>query len=318
MKTLSIRLFLIASLLAATVAQAQNKVVRIHSGGSVVYALNAAQIDSITFQDGTLPEPLINTKWKLNGLVNAETGAVTELEPKECKECYTLTFGTDYTGIAFSAEFPVLLNLMDLGDYEITDRWLLAPECYGSNLYEEGVEFRKAIMATKFCTATDDELRLYYGDKTSYLRFEPYTKSADDELNDLITSNLSKQGVSDSELLIGEWDFVAYAYTEDGIAISNIPLEKVYGYMQIKSTKANSWEGRWNLRYNNTITFESSISGSLVKLGGYSTTLIAEFPEEVRLKRAVYNIHSFVIKGDELIFYFTGIDGENILILKKL
>ena len=49
----NIRLFFVASLLAmiaATTAQSQNKVMQVHSGGNVVYALNASQIDSITFR----------------------------------------------------------------------------------------------------------------------------------------------------------------------------------------------------------------------------------------------------------------------------
>jgi len=40
---------------------------------------------------------LEDTKWKLVGIVDAQTGILTELEPKDCKECYTLTFDTDTT-----------------------------------------------------------------------------------------------------------------------------------------------------------------------------------------------------------------------------
>ena len=49
MKPLSIRLLFVALLLTTMVAQAQNKVMQVHSGNGVVYALNASQVDSITF-----------------------------------------------------------------------------------------------------------------------------------------------------------------------------------------------------------------------------------------------------------------------------
>jgi len=40
-------------LLAATVAQAQDRVMRVHSGGDVVYEIGTLQVDSITFIDDT-------------------------------------------------------------------------------------------------------------------------------------------------------------------------------------------------------------------------------------------------------------------------
>ena len=46
-----------------------------------------------------VPSPVLlaNTKWKLSGIFNEMTGILTELEPKNCDECYTLTFDTDST-----------------------------------------------------------------------------------------------------------------------------------------------------------------------------------------------------------------------------
>jgi hypothetical protein len=38
---------------------------------------------------------LIGTKWKLAGIVDMETGELKELEPKDCKECYTIEFVSD-------------------------------------------------------------------------------------------------------------------------------------------------------------------------------------------------------------------------------
>ena len=58
MKNLTLFLGLCAALLlVATVAQGQDKVMRVHSGGNVVYAANTSQVDSITFQDDALKYP---------------------------------------------------------------------------------------------------------------------------------------------------------------------------------------------------------------------------------------------------------------------
>ena len=40
-------------------------------------------------------------------------------------------------------------------------------------------------------------------------------------------------------------------------------------------------------------------------------------PEEKDIVSALVKAHTFVVKDDELIIYFTGMDGKNLLILKK-
>jgi hypothetical protein len=40
---------------------------------------------------------LAGTKWKLVGFFDVEKNELTEAEPKDCEECYTLTFHTDTT-----------------------------------------------------------------------------------------------------------------------------------------------------------------------------------------------------------------------------
>ncbi|MDR2139809.1 MAG: hypothetical protein LBP50_09710, partial [Tannerella sp.] len=45
----------------------------------------------------SIPVPLAGTKWKLAGIVDMETGALRELEPKDCAGCYTLVFDSDHT-----------------------------------------------------------------------------------------------------------------------------------------------------------------------------------------------------------------------------
>ena len=302
--------------LLSVAAQGQDKVMRVHSGGNVVYAANTSQVDSITFQDGTLPESLINTKWKLNGIVDAETGVVTELEPKECRDCYTLSFGTDYTAIAHGIKHPVLLDLRDLGDYVISDQTLLRSEYYLDELYEGGVEFRKAVLATKSCTVANNELHLYYSDKKSYLRFAPYINNADDELNNLITSNLSKQGVSDPKSLVGEWDFIKYAYTEDGDIVSDV-VTISNGYLKIVAPKLINMTDRWLFKNVNENFYDFSLSGNLVKLRFRTGTYAMPPQEEMDIMTALDNAFGFVIIGDELLIYYTGAEDKNLLVLKK-
>ena len=57
MKTTKAITLLCTMLLLATIAQGQDKVMRVHSGGNVVYVANTSQVDSITFHDGTLKYP---------------------------------------------------------------------------------------------------------------------------------------------------------------------------------------------------------------------------------------------------------------------
>jgi hypothetical protein len=53
--------------------------------------------------------PLEGTDWKLAGIVDASTGDVRELEPKDCATCYTLSFDTDST-----AEGKVIVNTINI------------------------------------------------------------------------------------------------------------------------------------------------------------------------------------------------------------
>jgi hypothetical protein len=63
---------------------AQNEVNVIFINGKQVYCYN----ENLSLK---------GTKWKLAGIYDTQTGALTELEPKDCAECYTLMFDTDST-----------------------------------------------------------------------------------------------------------------------------------------------------------------------------------------------------------------------------
>lgn len=58
------------------------------------------------------PQALANTKWKLVGIIDAETGKIKELKPKDCEECYTITFDTDTTAVGNSIINEVYLKIL--------------------------------------------------------------------------------------------------------------------------------------------------------------------------------------------------------------
>ena len=64
-----------------------------------------------------------------------------------------------------------------------------------------------------------------------------------------------------------------------------------------------------------------SISGNLMSFSKFSDSMyqlmLHETDEGYEVLNALMNAHSFVIKGNELIIYFTGVDNKNLLILKK-
>ena len=87
-------------------------------------AITVAGCDSSEMNKQT---SLKGTKWKLAGIVDAETGEMKVLEPKNCEDCYTLTFITNTIAEMFLEEYAGFrerceLNLSKLGEYMIDSR----------------------------------------------------------------------------------------------------------------------------------------------------------------------------------------------------
>jgi len=55
--------------------------------------------------------PLKGTKWKLAGIVDAQTGNLKVLEPQDCDRCYTLEFETDTSGVGGSVANWLVVRL---------------------------------------------------------------------------------------------------------------------------------------------------------------------------------------------------------------
>jgi len=120
-------------------------------------------------------ESLANTKWKLVGIVNAETGEIKELEPKDCEECYTLTFDKEYTAIAHSIIWDSRVDLLNLNPPEIiTDDLRLELYEKDGEYYTGGDQFHKAILCAESYVITSEELKLYFARGEYYLLFKPF------------------------------------------------------------------------------------------------------------------------------------------------
>jgi hypothetical protein len=113
--------------------------------------------------------PLAGTRWKLTGLVGAVTGEVQELEPKDCAECYTLTFETDYKALAKSISMTVYIDLSDLGRKVYED-------IYYMESHPNGHDFRMTLQRISAYTVTSNELKIFYhtlyGGYCNYLLFK--------------------------------------------------------------------------------------------------------------------------------------------------
>ena len=146
---------------------------------------------------------------------------------------------------------------------------------------------------------------------------------------DDIAYNLSKDGSSDLELLVGKWDFIYYAYTEDGKTFSyagGFPAPCSFDIREevtLNSYFTNTWSWFfWGDAF--IIAYCFSPTFNLISLYMSSTTFVMMDPI---LCEAVYgtngigthlhNACSYVIKGDELIIYFTGAQRYNLLIFKR-
>jgi hypothetical protein len=119
---------------------------------------------------------LEGTKWKLEGIVNEQTGDLTELDSKDCDEyctdCYTITFDTDST---FSGR--ITSNTIACADYEIDYNTYTfhITKIIGSEAVDtgDGHLYRQILGKIQSFTVKDTSpkiLHLYYDGK-NYLKY---------------------------------------------------------------------------------------------------------------------------------------------------
>ena len=142
--------------------------------------------------------------------------------------------------------------------------------------------------------------------------------------DDIIEFNLSESGTIDRELLIGRWDCVNFAYTEDGKNISNVAT---ISNCSFNIREANLWYESDRLRGHqfsvmfNYCSYPYSMKANKIKYiydkGVCYPIGLPRTDDEGGVATALQNAYSFVIKGNDLIIYFTGVQNKNLLILKK-
>ncbi|MDR2148731.1 MAG: hypothetical protein LBE91_20005 [Tannerella sp.] len=136
--------------------------------------------NSTDVQDSLPPTFLAGTQWKYVGIVNIETGDTTELKPKDCEYCYTLTFETDYTANAYSISGTIAGSpKLDLTPESLNRNpdvrfvALSIIEKYEKDgKYYEVNAFRHLFFHIESFTVTKDELKFFYfpptGDNSTF------------------------------------------------------------------------------------------------------------------------------------------------------
>ena len=151
-----------------------------------------------------------------------------------------------------------------------------------------------------------------------------------------ISVNLLRLGVSDPTFLIGEWDLVRFAYTADGRKISSVStIRNCIGWSHDINNKTDcivdisegfllneddELQGHELLAvYFKQCLTTYSILGNIMNMNRSDcwAILLPWTNDETKVNNALLNAYSFVVKGNELIIYFKGVENKNLLILKR-
>ena len=129
---------------------------------------NGGQSESDNPITSETPGLLINTSWKLLGIVDSETGSLSEIEPKDCAECYTLTFDTETTARGKSMLNHVFLTRLNpievhCGSY--------ASDCIGGS--QKCNYYCELLNTVSSYEVHENELKLYFNGK-NYLLFKTW------------------------------------------------------------------------------------------------------------------------------------------------
>ena len=123
------------------------------------------------------PLSLVNTKWKLKGMLDVETNILTELEPKDCARCYTFEFILDgsFYGQGENSYFQHGMNSRYIVNYalstvqfgDISTRYADTETANGKIFLDNIYNF----MESGQFELRENELRLYYNNKKNCLLF---------------------------------------------------------------------------------------------------------------------------------------------------
>jgi len=274
MKTRNLLLTLITFLLATTAVQAQNKVMRIHSGGSVAYAVNVSQIDSITFSASSLA----GAKWKLNGIVNAETGAVTELDPKNDDRCYLLSFDEDtYTGVSSTNDLMGKYTAdFETSNFEISVGGTHRGEVGDGYLYVD------VLSSVQSFSLLGNELRLYYNEKKEYLSYRPFD-AAKPVIPILITKGFmsTAEGVPKQSVVIttmSEWQAFSVKLLYTYPPVPSLDENDFEQYQIISVVDAIHSNGGWSIDITGITEYDDKIVVTYANLETGNATAVLSQP----------------------------------------
>jgi hypothetical protein len=108
---------------------------------------NNSQLQSASLQ---------GTQWKLEGIVNVQTGEMQVLEPVDCEQCYTLVFDTDTTASGKASPNGLTLLLA-------ADRPIIEFTTYINHLGDEALFCEAAWLITRYeHDATNAKLKFFY------------------------------------------------------------------------------------------------------------------------------------------------------------
>ena len=142
---------------------------------------------------------------------------------------------------------------------------------------------------------------------------------------EVIASNLLKDGSDDLELLTGEWQCIEFAFTEDGNTIVNraaIDVGKLKFNGKITFFKFDYADACFCYPYY----LNYSISDNLINFSEYEFDVVptsrfnifGKHDEDLEMIDVLMKTYSFVIRDDELIVHFVGVEDKNLIIFKKV
>ena len=237
---------------------------------------------------------LTDTKWELNGIVDAQ-GRLTELEPKSCKECYSLAFDADGTTVRSFTSMGALKK-----DYEVNyiTGVISISENKGSLLDEshaDGSLFWSILPTVQLFSYENGELRLYYNGKKEYLSYRSYdavkpispTQIAKGSLHG--TGNVQKQNTVITTAL--EWEaLLAKMSTPNPMpSLSTIDFEQ---YQVIAVIDVVRPTGGWSVDITDIVEYTDKIvvTYSNLNTGGDAPTIITQPYHIVKIPKSVKEI----------------------------
>ena len=110
-------------------------------------------------------QSLIETTWKLAGIVDTQTGILKVLEREGCADCYSFTFDTDSTAFGIS-----IVNHLGVSLRPIVRIFVMTYAL--DNHWDDTALFYNAISSIISYKLNKNELKFYYNDNKNYLLFK--------------------------------------------------------------------------------------------------------------------------------------------------